>query len=77
MPKETLQDSLKEFFDTSIDNKTFAQYMRRYMHEVTCMSLLMDEDTHTPDNEVIWQGYYFLNELCERLDPYMKKDSHT
>ncbi len=72
-PSHTDNQELKinEFFTTEIDNKSMALYIRRTLFVISKNALETQESGMYFD----WlaKGYFWLNELAERLDPYLDK----
>lgn len=68
--KTELNKRLDIFFDREIDASDFALYVRKFLHESIKMMLLSDVDTF--NKKVFEGGYYWINELCELIDPYLQ-----
>ncbi|MBF4515009.1 hypothetical protein IRZ71_01580 [Flavobacterium sp. ANB] len=61
---------LNEFFNQSIDPKSFAKAIRR-VNYLLAISLMRECETLQIDTKSVEQGYYLLNELAEILNPYL------
>jgi hypothetical protein len=68
----TEDQKLMNFFNNMICRKDMALYIRRSMYVMSKMALSSTEDTFR--KEWIDDGFYYLNELAETLDPYLNKE---
>lgn len=67
-PSKIRRKKLETFLD-DVDRETFATLMRDFMKESIMLTLKVDENRFRPDKKVISEAYYFLNELCDIIDP--------
>ena len=67
------QIKLHKFFDDQIDLEHFAKIIRRYNHQVMLMIIREDEDS-VINKKWIDDGFYFLNEFAEIIDPNLNQD---
>ncbi|MDO4763857.1 MAG: hypothetical protein Q4A00_05695 [Flavobacteriaceae bacterium] len=70
MEKE-VKEKLEIFLTKSIDEKSLAQSIRRFMHE-TIRMLINAKDEDFINKDWISDGHYYLTELCEILDPNLE-----
>ncbi|KUJ63214.1 hypothetical protein AR687_03395 [Flavobacteriaceae bacterium CRH] len=69
LSKET-ELRLNEFFNQSIDPKNFAKAIRK-VNYLLAMSLMRECEILQIDTKSVEQGYFWLNELAEILNPYL------
>jgi hypothetical protein len=67
------QEKLMKFFDKEIDPKHLAQIIRRYNHEISLM-MIRDNQNNVINKQWIDDGFYWLNELAEIIDPNLKEN---
>jgi hypothetical protein len=70
LSKET-EMRLAEFFNQATDPKSFAKTIRR-INYLLAMSLMRECETLQIDSKSVEQGYFWLNELAEILNPYFE-----
>lgn len=64
--------ALEYFFSKGISPQQYAQYVRRFVFEALRM-FLNETDMDCVDKEAFSTGHWYLNELCEMLDPQLTK----
>lgn len=69
LSKET-ELRLNEFFNQATDPKSFAKAIRR-VNYLLAMSLMRECETLQIDMKSVEEGYFWLNELAEILNPYL------
>lgn len=69
LSKET-ELRLNEFFNQETDPKSFAKAIRR-VNYLLAMSLMRECETLQIDPKGVEEGYFWLNELAEILNPYL------
>jgi hypothetical protein len=62
---------LNDFFTTEIEKEKMALYIRRLLFTVSKQNLENNEDGLYKN--WISDGYYWLNEFAETIDPYLEK----
>jgi hypothetical protein len=64
---------LIDFFNTAIDLNTLAKAIRR-LNYIIALSIIRDDEKGTIYSERynLDQGFYWLNEFAEVLDPYLE-----
>lgn len=67
-----IEKRLQTFFKETVDAKDFAKYMRRVNYILALSVIRMDEQQNTINNEWADDGFYWLNELAEVLDPVLE-----
>jgi hypothetical protein len=67
----TEDQKLMNFFNSIVDRKDMALYIRRSVYVMSKLALSSSEDLFK--KEWIDDGFYYLNELAETLDPYLEK----
>ena len=72
LTKET-ELRLNEFFNQETDPKSFAKTIRK-VNYLLAMSLMRDCETMQIDPKSVEEGYFWLNELAEILNPYMEME---
>ncbi len=70
LSKET-ELRLNEFFNQATDPKSFAKAIRK-VNYLLAMSLMRECETLQIDPKSVEQGYFWLNELAEILNPYFE-----
>lgn len=66
-----LAHRLDIFLNNQTTAKDLALCLRRFQHE--CIkTYLISENTETISKGVIEDGYFWITELCEILDPHLK-----
>lgn len=70
LTKET-ELRLNEFFNQETDPKSFAKTIRK-VNYLLAMSLMRDCETMQIDPKSVEEGYFWLNELAEILNPYLE-----
>ena len=68
------KEKLVEFFSRDTVPEEYAVVMRQFMYETIGMSLSIDESQWALNKGVVQNGYYWINELCEILDPQLTKE---
>jgi hypothetical protein len=69
LSKET-QLRLTDFFNKSIDPETMAKNIRK-VNYMLALSIMRDCETLETEKINLEQGFYWLNELAEILNPYL------
>lgn len=69
LSKET-ELRLNEFFNQATDPESFAKAIRR-VNYLLAMSLMRECETLQIDMKSVEEGYFWLNELAEILNPYL------
>ena len=70
LSKET-ELRLNEFFNQETDPKSFAKTIRK-VNYLLALSLMRECETMQIDSKSVEEGYFWLNELAEILNPYME-----
>ncbi|PTT16529.1 hypothetical protein DBR27_02405 [Flavobacterium sp. HMWF030] len=70
LTKET-ELRLNEFFNQETDPKSFAKTIRK-VNYLLALSLMRECETMQIDSKSVEEGYFWLNELAEILNPYME-----
>lgn len=65
---------LEDFFTREVTADGYALTIRRLLYETIGMSLSIEEEQWALDKGAIQDGHYWLNELCEILDPQLTRD---
>jgi len=65
---------LNEFFNQETDPVRFAKTIRK-VNYLLAMSLMRDCETMQIDPKSVEQGFFWLNELAEILNPYLETDN--
>lgn len=65
-------EKIIEFFGKDISDEEFAQTTRRFVAET--IRIVLETNVDYFNKEWISNGYYWLNEFCEMLDPQLEKD---
>ncbi|MBP1225290.1 hypothetical protein [Flavobacterium sp. 1355] len=73
LSKET-ELRLNEFFNQETDPVRFAKTIRK-VNYLLAMSLMRDCETMQIDPKAVEQGFFWLNELAEILNPYLETDN--
>jgi hypothetical protein len=68
----TDDQKLMEFFNSMVNRKDMALYIRRSVYVMSKLALSNNDDNFR--KEWIDDGFYYLNELAETLDPYLEKN---
>ena len=75
--KEAIIDLTNErlnlFFEKNIDAVTMAKYIRR-VNYILALTTIRESDDNPIDKDWLDNGYYWLNELAEVLDPDLSID---
>lgn len=66
---------LFKFFNETISNDEFANITRRFVFE--SMNIFLKEPPHNLDSKNVSNGFYWLTQLSEILDPQMTKKTHA
>ncbi|SNR23260.1 hypothetical protein [Flavobacterium sp. ov086] len=69
LSKET-ETRLIDFFNKSVDPQSMAKTIRR-LNYLLALSIMRDYQTLQTDKISIEDGFYWLNELAEVLNPYL------
>ena len=69
LSKET-ELRLTNFFSTTVDPKSMAKTIRQ-VNYILALSLMRDCETLETEKINLEQGFYWLNELAEVLNPYL------
>ena len=67
------QEKLMKFFEDEVYPGQLAQIIRRYNHEISLMMIRDDESKNVINKQWIDDGFYWLNELAEIIDPNLKE----
>ena len=59
------------FFEKHISKEEFALYMRQFLHATVMLNFSSDDHK---TNEEIANGYYWLTEFIEELNPQLTKE---
>lgn len=70
LSKET-ELRLNEFFNQETDPKSFAKTIRK-VNYLLALSLMRECETMQIDSKSVEEGYFWLNELAEILNPYLE-----
>lgn len=73
LPSKETELRLNEFFNQATDPKSFAKAIRR-VNYLLAMSLMRECETLQIDMKSVEDGYFWLNELAEILNPYLEVD---
>lgn len=73
LSKET-ELRLNEFFNQETDPVRFAKTIRK-VNYLLAMSLMRECETMQIDHKAVEQGFFWLNELAEILNPYLETDN--
>ena len=73
-PKGYTNEKLIEFFEKTIDPEAMARYIRRINYILALTVIRMDENKNPINPEWLDDGFYFLNELAEILEPNLYID---
>ncbi len=67
----TEDQKIMEFFKKTVDKESMALYIRRSVYVMSKLALSHNDD----DFNKAWldDGFFYLNELAETLDPYLEK----
>ena len=68
---ETQRQQIDDMLTKWISPEDMARYARRFIHQSFRMMLQLSEDDY--NKEWINDGYFYLNELCEILDPQLEE----
>jgi len=66
-----VSEKCAKFFETEVEAKEFAKYMRRYLHVSVINALEAQESGIYAD--WVREGHYHLSEFLEKIDPYLEK----
>ena len=69
LSKET-ELRLTDFFSNSIDPELMAKTIRK-LNYILALSIMRDCETLETEKTNLEQGFYWLNELAEILNPYL------
>lgn len=69
LSKET-ELKLRDFFSNSIDPKLMAKTIRK-LNYILALSIMRDCETMETEKISLQDGFYWLNELAEILNPYL------
>jgi hypothetical protein len=61
---------LIDFFNKSVDPKSMAKTIRK-LNYILALSIMRDYQTLQIDKTSVEDGFYWLNELAEILNPYL------
>ena len=67
-------EKLIEFFDKTIDVISMAKHIRRINYILALTVIREDENKNPLDKDWLDNGFYWLNELAETLDPNLDID---
>lgn len=65
---------LTEFFTKQVDAKSFAQSLRRSAYLIALSYIRSEENQNFMRQDWADDGFYFLNELAEVLDPILDNE---
>lgn len=68
-PAEIRKQKLEQFFSQTVDEEEFAGYTRNFMRETTMLALDAADKGDIINYGDLRDGFFFLNELCDILDP--------
>jgi len=63
------QEKLMTFFNEKLDPQEFAKIIRRYNYEMSLMMIRNNESDNVINKQWVDDGFYWLNELVEIVDP--------
>lgn len=66
-----MSSNLDVFFKNSLSPKEFALYVRKFMHASIMLNFHDENGSYAKDIE---EGYYWLTEFAEHLDPLLTKE---
>jgi len=58
------------FFGAVISEQEFAQYMRKFMHAGIMLNFEVADSNY---NQEVHDGYYWLTQFVEQIDPVLEK----
>ena len=64
-------EKLIEFFDKVIDPVDMAKNIRRINYILSLTAIRIDDNTNCLNEKWLDNGFYWINELAEILDPYL------
>lgn len=67
-------EKLIEFFEKTIDPEAMARTMRRINYILTLVVIRNEENKNPMNPDWLDDGFYYLNELAEILDPCLNID---
>ena len=70
--KDNATKELNGFFDGTISKEEFAHYMRKFAHAGIMLNFEAEDSNYQKEVE---DGYYWLTQLVERLDPVLFKQN--
>ena len=70
-PNGYTNEKLIEFFEKTIDPEAMAKSIRRINYILALTAIRYDENQNCIDKTWLDDGFYWLNELAETLDPCM------
>ncbi|OXA95758.1 hypothetical protein [Flavobacterium hercynium] len=65
---------LIEFFNKKIEAKVMAKMIRK-LNFIVALGIMREDETLQLEIENVEDGYFWLNELAEVLDPYFESDT--
>lgn len=65
---------LNQLLDKEIDPKTLAKYIRRVNYILSLTMIRNDQEKNPIDKDWADNGFYWLNELAETLDPVLESE---
>ncbi|PAM95521.1 hypothetical protein B4N84_09645 [Flavobacterium sp. IR1] len=68
------ETKLIEFFNKKIDAKAMAKMIRK-LNFIVALGVMREDETLQLEIENVEDGYFWLNELAEVLDPYFESDT--
>ncbi|MDY3343754.1 hypothetical protein PG326_00600 [Riemerella anatipestifer] len=66
---------IRAIIEYNVGSKSLATIIRRFTHETVRMSFVVQEKDCSIEKDWLSEGYYFLTELCEILDPQLEDDN--
>jgi len=72
-PQDTpAQKDIDVFFATVIPKPLFASYLRQFAHASIMLNFEVEDSSY---QNKIKEGYYWLTEFAELIDPYLEKNN--
>lgn len=69
--QSNVEHQMNDFFTDKISPKDFAKRVRRLNHLVALFALRVNENEGL-NKEWLEDGFYWINELAETLDPFLE-----
>lgn len=72
--QQPVNEKIKEYFETQIGLKEFAQQIRRSNYILSIVMMQPDADQNVIKSHWVNDCFYHLNEFAELLDPILEKE---